>query len=116
MESLLTTEQKVATLAAVLSRNTSQIKNDRAIEIAELAEIECKRKVEDLERELKQLERRKKSLTDLSPDNTFSIMKVKDFDPVEFIAKYNQIGLEIREATIKLEVARNTYKELFEQN
>ena len=95
MNSSLTTEQKVATLAGVLSRNTAQIKTDRATEIAELAEIEAKRKVEDLEREVKQLERRKKSLTDLSPDNTFSIMKVKDFDAGEFIAKYNEIGLQI---------------------
>lgn len=48
-----TTESKVNALAATLSRNTASIKADRATEIAELAEIEAKRKVEDLEREVK---------------------------------------------------------------
>lgn len=108
-----TTEEKVNALAATLSRNTAAIKADRATEIAELAEIEAKRKVEDLEREVKQLERRKKSSLDLSPDNTYSIMKVKDFEPSDFVDAYSNLGLQIREAKIKLNNARQTYNELF---
>lgn len=112
-ENLQTTEEKVNAFAAVLSRSTSQIKGDRAVEIGELAEIEAKRKVEDLERELKRLERKKKSSLDLSPDNTYSIMKVKDFEPTDFILAYNNLGLEIREIRIKLNNAKQTYNELF---
>ena len=108
-----TTEQKVNAFAQVLTRNTSQIKADRATEIAELAEIEAKRKVEDLERELKQLDRRKRSSLDLSPDNTYSIMKVKDFEPGDFVNIYSDLGLKIRELKIKLNNAKQTYNELF---
>lgn len=56
--------------AATLGRSTAQIKSDRAMEIAELAEIQAKRDVEDLERDLRLLERRKRSSLDMSPDNT----------------------------------------------
>lgn len=108
-----TTETRVNQFAQVLSRSTSQIKADRAQEIAELAEIEAKRKVEDLEREVKQLERRKKSSLDMSPDNTYSIMKVKDFEPTDFVAAYNELGLKVREAKIRLNNAKLTYNELF---
>lgn len=108
-----TTEEKTNLFADTLARNTSQIKKDRALEIAELAEISFKRKVEDSERELKQLIRRKKSSLDLSPDNTYSIMKVKDFDPDEFEEGYNSLGLQIREAMIKHNNAKNSYNELF---
>ena len=110
---VVTTDERVNSFAATLSRNTSQIKADRATEIAELAEIEAKRTVEDFEREVKQLERRKKSSLDLSPDNTYSIMKVKDFEPADFISAYSDLGLRIREAKIKLNNAKQSYNELF---
>jgi hypothetical protein len=110
---VLSADDRVNVLAQTLSRNTAQIKADRATEIAELAEVEAKRKVEDLERELRVEERRKKSALDLSPDNTYNIMKVKDFEPTEFVAKYSEIGLKIRELKIKLDNAKQTYNELF---
>ena len=112
---LLTTDERVNQFAQTLSRSTTQIKSDRAAEIAELAEISCKRKVEDFEREVKQLERRKKSSLDLSPDNTYSIMKVKDFDPDEFISTYNDLATNLRSTKIKLNIAKQTYNELFGQ-
>lgn len=107
------TEQRIERFAQVLTRSTTQIKADRATEIAEMAEIETKRKVEDLEREVKLLERKKKSMTDLSPDNTYSIMKVKDFDPTEFLEAYTGLNIKLREAKILLNIAKETYNELF---
>lgn len=102
-----------ALFAQTLSRSTGAIKSDRATEIAELAEISFKRCVEDLERDLKIVRRKKKSSIDLSPDNTYSIMKVKDFEPEEFQRTYNEIGLKEREIVIKLNNAKNSYNELF---
>ena len=110
---VLSADARVNVLAQTLSRNTAQIKADRATEIAELAEVEAKRKVEDLERDLRLEERKKRSALDLSPDNTYNIMKVKDFEPTEFIARYSEIGLRIRELKIKLNNAKQTYNELF---
>lgn len=110
-----TTETKVNLFAESLKRNTSQIKGDRAIEIAELAEIEFKRRVEDLDRDLKTIVRKKKSSLDMSPDNTYSLMKVKDFEPVDFINAYTELGIQEREIHIKLNIAKQAYNELFGQ-
>lgn len=106
-------EKGTVLFAQVLSRNTASIKSDRANEIAELAEIAFKRKVEDFERDLKMLRRKKRACLDLSPDNTYSIMKVKDFDPDVFQDSYNTLGLQERELVIKLNNAMNSYNELF---
>lgn len=110
---VLTKEEKINNFAASLSRSTNQIKGDRAQEISELLELDAKREVENRERDVIILERKKKSSIDLSPDNTYSIMKVKDFDPIEFVDAYNTLGLQIREAKIKLNNAKQTYNELF---
>lgn len=109
----LTTEDKVEALAGVLAKNTSAVKKDRAIEIAELIEVELKRKVEDLERKLKLSTRRTQSSLDLSPDNTYTIMKVKDFDPTEFVEEYVNLQLQIREIKVELNAARESYNTIF---
>lgn len=111
----LTQEQRVNSFAEALKRSTSQIKSDRAQEIAEITEIQSKRKIEDLTNELRILTRRQKSMLDMSPDNTYSIIKVKDFEPIEFVNKYDSIGLEIRETMIKLNNSMNSYNKLFGQ-
>lgn len=112
-DGVVTTEQKVENLADIFSKSTSAVKKDRAIEIAELIEVELKRKVEDLERSLKLLQRKRKSALDLSPDNTYTIMKVKDFEPSEFTENYVKLQLEIRETKVRLNAARESYNELF---
>lgn len=40
-------------------------------------------------------------------------MKVKDFEPADFVDEYSKLGLLVREAKIKLNNARQTYNELF---
>jgi hypothetical protein len=115
------TEEKVAidatkginSLADSLSRSGSQIKKDRALEISEGIEIDLKRKIEDLQREIKIKERQKKSAIDMSPDNAFSIIKTKDFDPLEFINNYDSLNLQLRELKIKLNNSCKSYNELF---
>lgn len=107
------TMERVNNLAQMLSRSTKQIKEDRATEIAEMAEVELKRMVEDLQRDINRLERRKRNALDLSPDNTYSLITLNDFEPLDFVEKYAKIGLEIREKRIILENAKTTYNELF---
>lgn len=40
-------------------------------------------------------------------------MKVKDFEPGDFVNIYSDLGLKIRELKIKLNNAKQTYNELF---
>lgn len=96
-----------------LIRGNSKIKHDRALEIVESAEIKYKRKIEDLEQAVKQLNRDRRNMLDLSPTNALNLVVASDFDPVAFVDKDLEIGLKIRNTEIKLEIARARYEFLF---
>lgn len=97
-----------------LKRSNRQIKNDRAISIAEVAQLKYKRKIEDLEQEQKDLKRDRTNMLDISPSVTTSIITVSDFKADDFVAKDIEIGLKLRNLAIQLEVAKASYKNLFE--
>ncbi len=68
----------------MLHRNNRSIRDDRADAIIKTARLEYKRKVEDLEMELDQIETDKLSMLDLSPTNAQSLQLVSDFDQKKF--------------------------------
>lgn len=98
---------------ASLKRNNKQIKDDRAIAIAEDAELLFKRQVEDLQTKIKKAKREREAMLDLGGTTTTNIIAVSDFKAEEFVAKDLEIGLNIRNLEIKLEIASNRYNELF---
>jgi len=100
-------------LIGSLVRNPKQVKHDRAESIAEDAMIRFKRTIEDLEVDIRRLERQRESRLDLSPDNTFSIISANQFDPIGFVDDEMIIGVQIREATIKLKIAKERFDYLF---
>ena len=99
---------------ASLKRNNRQIREDRALAIAETAQMRYRRKVEDLELALKQLVRDRENMLDLSPTNAQSLVVASDFDAEQFVTKDVNLGLKIRETEIMLEIARKQYNRLFE--
>lgn len=104
---------KQGALGQSLLRNNKQIKEARAIEIIEDAEITFKRKIEDIGREILSLERKKRNMIDLSPTTADSLILASDFDSLNFMQKYLEIGLEIRNKEIQLEILKNDYEALF---
>lgn len=96
-----------------LKRNNKQIRDDRAIVIAEGAELKFKRKIEDLYMELKQIRRDRENMLDLSPTNATSLMLASDFSADEFVSKDLELGIKIRNLEIQLEIARERYEHLF---
>lgn len=96
-----------------LTRNNKKIRTDRAIAIAEDAELLFKRKVEDLSTTLKRLKRERDSLLDLSPTTADSLVLASDFDAEGFVKKDLEVGLSIRNTEILLEIATKRYNELF---
>ena len=107
-----TVETRIEALASTLTKSTTQIKKARSTEIAEMIETEMRRKVEDAERKVKQIRRRRASAMDLSPDNTYSLIRVADFDAEEFVKKYNEAGLDLRKAIIEANNAKVGYNEV----
>jgi hypothetical protein len=96
-----------------LRRNNKQIRDDRALAIAEDAEMIFKREVEDINTELKRLRRERESMLDLGGNSVTTIISQADFHAKEFVAKDLDLGLKIRNLEIKLEIATKRYNELF---
>ena len=96
-----------------LVRNNKKIKEDRAIAIAESAEMLYKREVEDTTLKIKQLKRERDAMLDLSPSDANSLILASDFDAKDFVERDIQLGLKIRNLEITLEIARTRYNHLF---
>lgn len=101
------------TFVSSLRRNNKQIRDDRALSIAEDAEMLFKREVEDCATELKRLRRDRDNMLDLGGNETTKIINPTDFNAKEFVAKDLELGLKIRESEIKLEILTKRYNELF---
>ena len=110
-------EQKPKTegaFIASLKRNNREIRDDRAAAIAEDAQVMYRRSVEDLELQLNRMNRDRENMLDMSPDNVFSLKLASDFKADLFVAKDIELGVNIRNTEIQLEIARRQYKHLFE--
>jgi len=98
---------------ASLKRNNKQIRDDRATAIGESAQLLYKRAVEDLEVMIKQKKRDQENMLDLSPSNALSLIVASDFKADIYVKKDMELSVDIRNAEIELEIARNRYKTLF---
>lgn len=96
-----------------LNRNNKSIKKDRAIAIAEDAQMRYKRELEDMELELRKLRRERTALLDLSPTDANSLMLANDFDAKGFVNRDIDIGVRLRNLEIRIDIARKSYTELF---
>lgn len=96
-----------------LRRNNSKIRADRAATISEDAQLEYKRRVEDLVMEIKRMRRDQENMLDLSPTEATSLKLASDFSSTEFVTKDIELGVRIRNSEIRLEIAKNRYKLLF---
>ena len=96
-----------------LVRNNKKIRQDRAEAIGEDAQIRYKREAEDLEIKMRQLNRERESMLDMSPENAMSLVLASDFDSKAFVEKDIAMGVEMRNLQIKLEIASERFTHLF---
>ena len=109
------TERGVKTLQEMLQRTNAQIKADRALEISEGFEMTAKRKIEDLQNDIKILTRRRTGLLDLSSNSTTTLIKSGDIDVTILLENFNAFGLDIRNKRIQLNNTKESYNILFGQ-
>lgn len=102
--------------AISLKRNNAKIRADRADAIAENAMTLFRRKIEDLQMEIRQLQRDRENMLDLSPADAQSLKLASDFNASEFVEKDINIGIKLRNLEIELQIAVDRYKYLFEVN
>lgn len=110
MESL---ESMKGAFVESLIRNNKKIREDRAIAIAEDAQMLYKREIEDTEIKIKQLKRERESMLDLSPTTADSLVLASDFNAKNFVNKDIQLGINIRNLEITLDIAKSRYETLF---
>ena len=96
-----------------LKRNNKQIRGDRADAISEDTQMLFKRTIEDLELKAKRMKRDRENMLDVSPDHALSLKLASDFNSQEYVAKDIELGVKIRNANIKLEIAQKRYAYLF---
>lgn len=96
-----------------LKRNNKQIRADRAAAISEDTQLIYKRQIEDLDLSIKRMKREQENMLDLSPTNAQSLILASDFNSKEYTEKDIDLGVKIRNAEIKLEIAQKRYNYLF---
>lgn len=96
-----------------LKRNNKQIRDDRATAISEDTEIVYKREIEDVDMEIKKMKREQENMLDLSPTNAQSLVLASDFDSKSYVSKDIELGIKIRNAEIRRDIAVKRYEYLF---
>ena len=115
----MTDEVKVVTVPVVgafeesLKRNNKKIRDDRATSIVEDTKVLYRRAVEDLVLAISKMKRERDGMLDLSPTDANSLMLASDFDAPGYVTRDLDLGVKIRTAEIKLEIAQSQYKHLF---
>lgn len=106
-------EEKKGAFLDSLNRNAKQIRADRAASIGEDAQLLYKRKVEDLQVLVSKLKREQNNKLDMSPNSAMSLILASGFDADEFANEDINLGVQIRNAEIKLDIAKKRYIFLF---
>lgn len=108
-------ENKNGVFKSDLMRTFKQLKESRAESVSEDVEIIYKRQIEDLCHQIRNYDRDRENLIlDLSPSSAFSGNVVpSDFKPADFLQKDVEIGLNKRDAIIRLEIVIERYEYLF---
>lgn len=99
--------------SASVKRNNKQIREDRAMVIVSNAELMYRRKIENIEIDIRNMEMELDNMLDLSPTNAQSLVMASDFNAEVYISKDLEIGMKIRNERIRLEVAKARYAHLF---
>lgn len=108
-------ENKNGVFKSDLMRTFKQLKESRAESVSEDVEIIYKRQIEDLCHQIRNYDRDRENLIlDLSPSSAFNGNVVpSDFKPADFLSKDVEIGLNKRDAIIRLEIVIERYEYLF---
>lgn len=100
--------------AQTLSASDKSIKAARAQMLADTTVLEVDAKVSGLKRELNTLKNKITQLTDLAPDNTYSLRPGgKDYNPIKWVDELHTTKMDLKLKTIELEIAEEIKKEWF---
>jgi hypothetical protein len=100
--------------AQTLSASNADIKTTRAQALAETTVLEVESFIQSLKREKLQLNNKLNQLTDLAPDNTYSLRPGSaNFNAAEWMRELHKTRMDIKLKGIELEEAEAIYNEWF---
>lgn len=107
--------KKQGALMASLMRQPGQVKKDRAEIIDRAGKRYYKRRIEDLQAELEELEAGREAQLDMSPSEINRIVTASEFQSKEFCDRDMETTMRIREVRVKLEEYHKRYEYLFSE-
>lgn len=96
-----------------LKRNNKQIRESRAVSIAEDTETLYRRKIEDLRLRIRRLERQREDSLDLSPTNATNLKPAENYNPEQFVENDLKLIISIKNEKVRLEEAEKAFLWLF---
>lgn len=97
-----------------LSASNAEIKEARAKMLADTTVLEVESFVQSLKKEKLELQNKLANLTDLAPDNSYSLRPgSKEFDAKLWIRELHSTKMEIKLKEMELEEAQGIYNEWF---
>lgn len=97
-----------------LSAGSKEVLSDRAKNLSDEVILEVETFISNLKREKIQLSNKINNLTDLGPDNTYSLRPgAKDFKASSWMKELHQSRMELKLKIVELEVAQDIYDEWF---
>ncbi len=100
--------------AQMLSADNSATLGNRAKNLADAAVLEVESFISNIKKEKLQLNNKLNNLTDLAPENTYSLRPGSaDFDPAKWVKELHQTRMDIALKEIELAEAQAIYDEWF---
>lgn len=98
-----------------LTKSNESIKASRAERIATLVKMEQEALVNNLTKDVMNLENKLDNLEDLSPDSELSLSPVgdKDFDANKWVNAIQDTEIELANKRLELDIAKKTYDKYF---
>lgn len=98
----------------MLSASNADIKQARAEELAESTILEVDAFITNLKREKNQLKTKLRGLTDLAPDNSYSLRPgTKDFNAAKWMSELHGTKMELELLEVKIKLAEEIHAEWF---
>lgn len=98
---------------STIARSNKELRHDRAMAITKSTEKALRRKIEDFNETLENLQLDLDNLLDINPSNTHTIINPSDFNADSYIATAENIDLKMRDIHIRKELAQKRYDTLF---
>jgi hypothetical protein len=97
-----------------LTKTNREIRGTRAEQVAGKLARQYKRRIEDKEDEIEQINVKLDEMLDLAPDTAFGLTVAKNFDEEKYVTERENLRVKRRNLQVKLDLLKEDYAALFD--